>query len=329
MDAFIFALNAVLPIILMIGAGYIFRRIGLMPEEFSGAANKLVFRVFLPCMLFLGVYGIESADGIEAGFVIYTLIAESVVIIVSFAAVNLLCRVRARRGVLMQAAFRSNYALIGIPIARALAGDEGVAVVSLLSVVFIPFINMLSVIVLSVYGDGAERPNVKKIALDIVKNPLIISVLAGVAAVVVRSALVSVGVHFRISDIRPVYEVIEYLGDLATPVALLVLGSRFEFSALSRLGSDIALGTLLRTVIAPLIGIGCAFLLFRESFFSAHFSAFICAFATPVAVASVPMSEQMGGDHRLAGQLVVWTSVISAFTLFLITFLLRSAGVFN
>ena len=329
MDAFIFAAEAVLPIILMIMAGYIFRRIGLMPEQFSSAANKLVFRVLLPCMLFLGVYRIESIYGIELGFVIYTLVAESVVMLVSFFAVRCFCRVRVRRGVLMQAAFRSNYALIGIPLAASLAGDEAVGVVSLLSVIFIPFINVMSVVVLSVYGEGKERASVRSILLDVAKNPLIISVLLGVFALCVRAVLTSCGIEARLSDIKPVYETVEYLADMASPLALLVLGSRFEFSALSRLGRDIVLGTVLRTVIAPAIGIGVAYAFFRDSFTAAHFATFICAFATPVAVASVVMAEEMGGDYHLAGQLVVWTCATSAFMLFIITFLLRASGVFS
>ena len=327
MDAFIFAVEAVLPIILMILAGYIFRRIGLMPEQFSSAANKLVFRVLLPCMLFLGVYRIESILGIELGFVIYTLVAESVVMLVSFFVVRCFCRVRVRRGVLMQAAFRSNYALIGIPLAASLAGDEAVSVVSLLSVIFIPFINVMSVVVLSVYGEGKERASVRSILLDVAKNPLIISVLLGVGALVVRAVLVSRGIEARLSDITPVYETIEYLADMASPIALLVLGSRFEFSALSELGSDIVLGTLLRTVVAPVIGVGIAYVFFRDSFTAAHFATFICAFATPVAGASVVMAEEMRGDYHLAGQLVVWTCAVSAFTLFAIIFLLRASGV--
>ena len=73
MDAFVFAVKAVLPIIFMVGIGYILKCKGFMTEEFSLAANKLVFRVFLPCMLFLGVYRIESLEGIALDFVAYQL----------------------------------------------------------------------------------------------------------------------------------------------------------------------------------------------------------------------------------------------------------------
>jgi len=40
------------------------------------------------------------------------------------------------------------------------------------------------------------------------------------------------------------------------------------------------------------------------------------------------MAKEMGGDGELADQLVVWTTVISAFTIFLEIVVLRSVGIF-
>ena len=328
MDSFMFAVGVVMPIICMVAVGYALGRTGFMPEKFSTLANTLVFRVFLPAMLFLNVYKIESIDKIEPAFILYALGAEAVIILLSFAAVALFCKVRNRKGVLIQAAFRSNYALIGIPLAEAMAGEAGVAAASLLSVVFVPAINVISVIVLSVYGHKKGGIGAKRIFFDVLKNPLIISVLAGVACLFVRSALASCDIAFRISDITPIYYVIENLAAMATPMALLVLGARFEFSAVRALRREIIFGTLMRTVIAPTLGIGAALLLFGTAFEGAHYAAFVCAFATPVAVASAPMSQEMGGDGTLAGQLVVWTTVVSAFTLFVLSYILSAAGVF-
>ena len=328
MDSFIFALSTVMPIICMVGVGYALGRTSFMPESFSLLANKLVFSVFLPAMLFLNVYKIESVDDIEPGFIIYALVAEAAIIMLSFIAVALFCKVRDRKGVLIQAAFRSNYALIGIPLAAALAGDSGVAAASLLSVVFVPAINVVSVIVLSVYGHKKGGISAKKIFVEVLKNPLIISVLLGVVALFVRAWLTDAGISFRISDITPLYYVIESLSAMATPMALLVLGARFKFSAVSALRREIIFGTFMRTVFAPVFGIGCAVVLFDGAFSPAHYAAFVCAFATPVAVASAPMSQEMGGDSILAGQLVVWTTAVSAFTLFLLSFVLRAIGIF-
>ena len=107
--------------------------------------------------------------------------------------------------------------------------------------------------------------------------------------------------------------------------AVILAVSHKEYAELKK---EIIFGTVLRTVIVPLIGLGIAFLFFRNIFSGAHFAAFVAAFATPVAVSSVPMAQEMGSDSQLAGQLVVWSTLVSAFTVFLASFILKSAGIF-
>ena len=107
-----------------------------------------------------------------------------------------------------------------------------------------------------------------------------------------------------------------------------MLGVQFEFSAISSLKKEITFGVLARTVIVPTLCIGVAYVFFRSTFTGAHFAAFVAIFATPLSVSSVPMTQEMGGDSTLAGQIVVWTTMISALTVFTVSFLLRFAGIF-
>jgi predicted permease len=123
-------------------------------------------------------------------------------------------------------------------------------------------------------------------------------------------------------------EVLEYLARLAIPLALLVLGAQFEFSAVASLKREIIWGVVIRTVIVPTLVIGVAYVVFGNRFGAAQFATLVAAFATPVAVPSVPMVQEMGGDVTLAGQLVVWSTLVSAVTIFLVTFLLRLGGAF-
>ena len=51
-------------------------------------------------------------------------------------------------------------------------------------------------------------------------------------------------------------------------------------------------------------------------------------FGTSIAVSTVPMAQEMDSDAEFAGQLVVWTTVISAITLFVFIYLLRVIGIF-
>lgn len=329
MESLLFALNAVLPIILTVAVGYILKKLGFMTADFAKAANKLVFRVFLPSMLFLNVYKIDRIGEIGFGYIIYTVAIVLAIFLLSIPLVMIVTKKNERRGALLQACFRSNYALIGLPLAISLYGEEGSVVASLLSAVLIPLFNILAVISLSLFQKDGRKPSVKKILADIARNPLVLSVLAGIAALLIRAFFVRAGISFRLTDLAPLYKVLEYLSDLATPLALLVLGAQFEFKAVGALKREIAFGVLMRNLIVPAVGVGIAYLFFADRFGGAHFAVFTAAFATPIAVSSVPMAQEMGADAALAGQLVVWTTLLSAFSVFIVSFLLKWAGIFT
>lgn len=328
MDSLIFAFEAVTPIILMVAIGYLIKRIGFLTADMAKIINKLVFRIFLPSMLFLNVYKIDSLAALEFDYILYAVIAIILIFLLSVPTVMKITPQGDRRGALLQACFRSNYALIGIPLAASLFGQEGVAVATLLSAASIPLFNVLAVVSLSIFGRGNQKPSGKKILSGIVKNPLIQSILLGLLILGLRAVLVENQIAFRLTDIQPIYTVLGYLSNLATPLALLMLGVQFEFSAVKELKREILLGTLIRTVLVPLLGLGIAFLFLRSRFDGAQFAALVALFATPVAVSSVPMAQEMGADHTLAGQLVVWTTLISAVTVFIASFLLRLVGIF-
>ena len=328
MDSFLFALGAVTPIVLMVLVGYFLKTIGWMNQRFAKEANKLVFRVFMPVMLFLNIYRIKSFSDFEFGFILYVVIALLLIFLVFTPLVKLVTKQKNRHGVLVQAAYRSGYSLIGIPLAESLYGAAGAIAATLLSAAVIPLFNVLAVICLADTGEEGKKPSVSKIVLDILKNPLIIGIAAGLAVVGIRALFVRWGVSFRLADVGPFMTFLQYISNLAIPMALLVLGAQFEFSAVSAMRREIIFGTVVRVVVIPLVFIGIALLFFRDKFSAAHFACFVSVFATPVAVTSVPMAQEMGGDVTLAGQLVVWSTLVSALTVFLFTFVLRLLGAF-
>lgn len=328
MDSLIFAFNSVSPIIATVAIGYFLKKIGLMDADFSKKANKLVFRVFLPVMLFMNVYGIENLASVSFGYVFYALGALLVIFLLALLGVRLLTDKDRCRGAMLQGVFRSNYALIGIPLASSLFPAEGAAVATLLSAFMVPAFNILAVIGLSVFNNNGEKPNFKKVLLGIAKNPLIIAIFSGLAALGIRAIFTEIGITFRVSDIPVIWSSMKYLSNMATPLSLLVLGAQFEFSAIPHLKREIITGVVLRSIAVPVLGIGVAYLAFRNQFGGAQFAALVAAFCTPVAVSSVPMAQEMGADAELAGQLVVFTTISSAFTVFIASFLLKFAGIF-
>ncbi len=328
MESVLFAVNAVLPLILTVALGYFLKRIRLMNSEFARCANRVNFRVFLPAMLFLNVYEIENSARINMNYALYSLAVTVLVFLVSIPLVKIVTKTPSRRGALLQSSFRSNFALIGIPLAQLLCGSEGVVSAGVLSALIVPLYNILAVISLSMFSESSEKLKFGKVFRGIATNPLIISILAGGLALAVRAFFSNAGVSFRLDSITPLFKVLEYLSALATPLALLVLGAEFEFSAIKELKKEIIYGTLVRCAAVPLFGVGVAFVLFKDSFSAANFASIIAAFATPVAVSSVPMAQEMKSDVTLAGQLLIFTTLFSGLSAGLAAFALKSLGIF-
>ena len=325
MNELLFAVNATVPICLMVLIGYFLKRIGLLQKELAGSINKLVFRLFLPAMLFLNVYKIESFSDIDFTFVWYAIAATLVFFFLGLLAVLCFTKENAKRGVLLQSFFRANYAFVGISLASYLFGDAGAMMATVLSAFLIPLFNLLAIFALSFFS-SEKRPSLKSFLKEMAKNPPIVSIALGFAALLLRALLLHYGIAFRLTDLSPVYQTLTSLSSVATPLALVALGGQFEFSAIGALKKEIIFGVCARCAVVPLFSIGVAYLI--GGFEGAHFATFVAAFCTPVAVSSVPMVQEMRGDVTLAGQLVVWSTVCSAFTVFLASYLLKLVGVF-
>lgn len=321
----LFAINVTAPIVLTVAVGYLLKRIGLINAELGKAMNKLVFKVFLPAMLFLNMYKIESFADIDFTFVWYTLGSTVILFLIAIPLVSFMTKDKPRRGALLQSAFRANYALVGIPLATSLFGEEGGIMATVLSAFIIPVFNTLAVIGLSIFSSD-KKPSIKKVLIGVAKNPLIQSIALGFVVLGVRAIFVSADISFRLTDVQPVYKTLSYLSQVATPLSLVVLGAQFELSAIPELKKYITFGVVTRNLAVPLIGLGVAYLL--GCFTGAQFATFVAVFCTPVAVSSVPMAQEMDADVSLAGQLVVWTTVFSAASIFLASYLLKLVGVF-
>ena len=325
MSEFLFAINVTSPIVIMVVIGYFLKRIGMLDAGIAKVLNKLVFRVFLPAMLFLNMYKIESLASVDFSFVWYTLISTVVLFLIAVGAVIRFIKDNAKRGALLQSVFRANYALVGIPLATSLFGTEGAIAATVLSAFIIPVFNSLAVIGLCIFSPD-KKTSVKKILIGIAKNPLIQSIALGFVALGIRAVFVECGISFRLTDLEPIYKTLNSLSSVATPLALLVLGSQFEMSAIPELKKYIAFGVLARNLIVPALGIAVAY--FIGVFSGAHFATFVAVFCTPVAVSSVPMAQEMDADVSLAGQLVVWSTVFSAISIFIASYILKLLEIF-
>lgn len=327
------ALNAVMPIVLLIVLGYLLRQKGVLTDQFLSIGNKLVFSVCLPVMMFVNVYGIASISDVRWDICLYSVAAVALLFLLGIVMALAVTPVPERRGVLLQCSFRSNFAIIGMPLAATLGGEAGAAVAAVLSAVTVPVFNVLAVMALSAFRRENGRPvSGRKLLLDVVKNPLIDGVALGVAALLIRQWQVAQfgSVAFSLQrDLPWLYSAAKDLKSIASPLALLLLGGQFRFSAVKELWKEVAAGTVCRTVMAPLLGVGGAVLLGSWGVLQcgpAEYPALIALFGSPVAVSSAIMAREMHNDEQLATQLVVWTSIASIVTVFLTVCLMMSLG---
>lgn len=329
MKHLLFTLNAILPIILPILLGYFLKRINFFKGDFLNQANKLVFKILIPITLFCNLY-MADLSHINWSFVGFGALAILMLFGIGLI-ITLFFSDKKQKGVMLQACFRSNYAIIGIPLATSLGGVIAEAEASVMAAISVPLFNVLAVIALSIFykEDEENKVSVKEVLLNIVKNPLIIGVFTGLVVCLINMGISELGFDiksFLNNKVTFIPKTINSLKACMTPIALLVLGAKFEFTAIKALWKQITTAVVFRLFITPLIFLSIAYLLgFRSS---TDFAILIALFATPIAVSSVPMTAQMGQDDQLAGQIVVWTSAISAFSLFLIIFICSQIGIF-
>ena len=327
-------INSIFPIMLLILFGYFLRQRGFLSEEFVHIGNRLSFQYLLPVKLFLNTYKIGSLSDIPWRLVLFCMLLMVAVFSLGWLTAPLATKDPRRKGVLLQSTFRSNTAIIGVTLAGILGGEPAEAVSAIMTAMCIPLMNVLAVISLSIFlpsqsGDG----NLKRVLRNVTRNPLIRGIALGLGCVLIREAEEKLfgRVAFSLSGNLPFfYSALSQLGSIATAFALVVLGGQFSFSAAGDMTREIIVGTLWRNVIAPFLSLGSVYLVSTFTNLitctSVDYPALIALFATPAAVSSAVMAGQMGNDEQLATQIVVWTSVTSIVTLFVIICLLIWTG---
>lgn len=328
------AWNAIAPMVALMALGYWLRQRKFLSQAFLDQGNTLIFRLLLPCLLFANVYDIEGFSVIPWDIVAYAVAMALVLFGLGMLIGWCSTDDPRRRGVVAQSVFRSNMALIGLPLAGALGGAEATAITSVISAFTIALFNILAVVALTLFLDSGSGQRIRplKILKDIARNPPVTGILLGFACMSVRALQTRLWGQpvFTIREDLPfLYTAIHHLRGILTPFALLLLGGQFVFSAIGDMRKELITGILCRLILAPLLGISLAVFLNHLGVIhctSTEYPALAALLASPVAVGSNTMAGQMGNDEQLATQLVVWTSLLSIFTLFWIVCIMMSLG---
>ncbi|GGE70057.1 malate transporter [Streptosporangium jomthongense] len=304
-------LETTLPVFAMVFIGLGLRRIGWIDDRFVHTASALVFKATLPTLVFLSIIKADLSTALNPGLLVFYLFAT----LASFALAWLWARwrvVHEDRGVYVQGAFRGNCGIVGLALAANLYGDFGLSAGSILLGLVILSYNALSVIVLTTYQAGAT-PEWRHILRDILRNPLILSVFAAIPVAWLDLQL-------------PEWVLTsgDYFASLTLPLALLCIGATVSFSALRRNSSTAFSSALMKMVVLPIL---CTATAWALGFSGPELGLMFLFFASPTAAASFVMAKALGGNDRLAANIIAITTLMASVTITLGVFVLKGAGI--
>lgn len=310
MSDLLICINAVLPIFIIICLGYFCRKIGMLEEKDVIRFNSIAFRVFLPVLIFYNIYQSDLSSAFRPKLIVFS----AAMVLLTFFAAILFAKKHVRnafqRSVVIQGLFRSNIAIIGIPLATALSQGGDISCVAVLSAVIVPLVNVLSVICLEAFG--TQRSSPAAIAGGVARNPLIIGSALGILFLLL-------GIHLPAA----LEKVIKDLSGVASPLQLFLLGAFLKVSGLKNNRAVLFAVNAGKLLIIPAAAFLAGCLL---GFRGIEMIALLTVFASSTAVNSFTMAQQMNGDAELAGEIVVTTSFFCSFTIFLWSFLLKRLG---
>ena len=309
-----FSLNATMPIFLMMLLGYILRRVGFLDEISTGNINRLVFRIFLPALLFMDLINQDFLAIWDTKMVLFCFVSTacSIGLAIFLAFTH---KEKRERGEIMQAAYRSGAATLGIAFMSNSYNET--SMIALMIIGSVPLYNIAAVIILSLTSPENDKSLpagtiAKKTALDLAKNPIILGIILGMA----WSLL-----HLPMPTIAE--KTLSYLANLASPLALIGLGSTFEFMDIKRKWKPTALITVSKLFLFCIIFLPIAVSL---GFTDHKLVAILTMLGSATTSSCYIMAKNMGHDGVISSCAVMITTLLSSFSLTMWLFILRTLG---
>lgn len=312
MSSFIFSLNSIIPILLVIVFGYILMRVGFFHKEFTQIADKYVFKIALPVLLFRDIATADIHKDFQLKFVLFCMITTTLMFLGIWILARIFLKDRTLTGAFVQGSARGSAAILGIAFIQNIYGSSGMGPLMIVSAV--PLYNIFSVVVLYCYSSDREnnKGSIKEALFSIAKNPIILGIF--------------LGLPFAVWGI-PIPEIpsktLSMIAQTASPIALLVVGAGFEGGkALSKINLTV-IATTIKLVILPLVFLPFAVWM---GFRNEALVAIIIMLGSPTTVTSYVMAKNMGNDEVLTSSIIVLSTLLSAVSLTFWVFLLRING---
>lgn len=306
----IVCLRAVFPLMILLAIGALVRRSRLLTDEEVSRMNHMVFVVFFPALMFDNLYSSHLGDVFDLKLLLYALVLIFVTYGLSIPPVFAIQKDPKSRGAMIQAIYRSNFILMGLPVSVNILGAGNVGYTAMLMVVVVPVYNVLAVFTLEYFRGG--KADVKDALKKIATNPIILGAVA---------AMLCMALHVSVPTVLD--DLIGNMSAATTPIALILLGASFDYKSAKRDVRSVAFCVAARLILAPALGLGVGYLL---GFEGAKLVALLSMTAAPAAVSSYTMASAMDSNAELAGDCVIFGTPLSCLTMFCWLFLLKSTG---
>lgn len=314
LDNLIFSLNATMPIFLMMVIGYGLKKFGKVNDQITSAINQLVFKMFLPALLFMDLAKQDFIKMWDTKFVCFCS-GITVISIIIATLISLTLKDKLDRGEFIQASYRSAAATLGIAFMTNIY--DNVAMVALMILASVPIYNVVAVLILSL---TAPKDNeavlghalLKKTFINLITNPIILSILAGLAWSLLKIPMPMI-----------MNKSMTYLADVASPLALIGLGASFELHDLKEKLAPIIMININKLFLFCLAFLPLAvYMGFRNDTLVAA----LIMLGSATTSSSFIMAKNMGHRGVISSCAVMTTTFFSSFTLTLWLFILRSLG---
>lgn len=310
LDLFLSAVMVSAPAFGWVLLGLFMARIGVLPRALNDRISLLSFRYGLPLMLFAGAAQVDYTQLSQARYVLAGVLSTFVALAVGYGYCRWRGFSRSVQGVVTQAAFRSNLAIIGMALAVSAYGERATGLAALPIALMTMLYNVLAVWVLdSSHGAYTEW---RRIAMGVARNPLILGISAGI--------LYSLS---GVNQPEQLPAVGKALSTFFLPVVLACIGGAMNLSQLYQAGSVCWEASVLRLCVSPLLAVLLALAMGVQG---EALGVLFLLVATPVAASSYIMVVAVRGDGVLAANLVVLTTCLSVLTITLGFFLLSLFG---
>ena len=310
MQSLIIAARAVIPVTLIMILGALTRKLGTVSEKSFKDFNWVVFHYCLPISLFMNIVNADLNSISNFSLVVFAIVSILIIIGVSVLLTRNSSLPDEKLGVIIQGLFRTNFAILGIPIVEGIYGTGNAAVASVMIAFVLPVFNIMAVLVLQKYS--GKQADLKMTLMNVLKNPLIIGALIGAVFKILHIPVPSLALN-----------TIQSFNRMTTPLSLFVLGGCFNYTSLADNKKLLGIYTMLKMIIIPVIVLGAAVMI---GYRGEELVTLLVLFGGPAAISSYTMAAQMGLDGDLASQCVVISTIVVVVTMFLFVMSFSALG---